>query len=99
MIGVEVSEYHNVAWVECFRDALIFGREDAPVFEGLHEGVAVVNLVSLSAREVDDDGLLVVVGVRDVCKLAISHYKGSICRGEIAGHPALARVAHLPTSS
>ncbi len=95
MIGDEVSHDYYVSWVECFRDTLIFGREDAPVFEGLHKGVDVVNLVSLSAREVDDDSLLVVVGVNDVRRIVISHYKGSICRGEIAGHPALVRVDHF----
>ncbi len=52
----------------------------------------MVYFVSLGAREVDDDGSLVVVDVGDVGEFAVSYHKGSIGRGEIAGHPTLARV-------
>ncbi len=52
----------------------------------------MVSFVGLGAREVDDDGSLVVVGVGDVREFAVSYHKGSSGRGEIAGHPALARV-------
>ncbi len=53
----------------------------------------MVYFVGLGAREVDDDGRLVVVVVGDVRKFAVSHYKCSSGRGEMAGHPDLPRVA------
>ena len=46
----------------------------------------------MGVREVDDDSLLVVVGVSDVRELAFCHYEDSIGLGEIFGHPTLARV-------
>ncbi len=85
MVREEVGEYHYVTWVECFRDALIFGRNNATVFKSLHEGVDVVDLIDLGARKVDDYSLLVVVRVGDIGDFAISYYKGPIGRGEIVG--------------
>ena len=39
--------------------------------------------------------LLVVVGVSDIGDFVITYHKVPIGRGEIAGHPTLARVAHF----
>ena len=89
MIKDEVRECHYVAGRD---DALVFGGEYASVFKGLHKSVDVVDLIDLGAREVEDDSLLVVVRVGDIGDFAISHYKGSIGRGEIAGHSVLPRV-------
>ena len=72
MIRYEVSESHYVTRRERLDDALILGREDTTVFERLHECVDVVYFVDLSAREVEDNGSLVVVGVSDIGDFAIS---------------------------
>ena len=47
MIRDKVSKHSHVARLERLAHALVFGREDAPVFEALHERVDVVDLVGL----------------------------------------------------
>lgn len=69
-VRLEVGEHQDVRNVEHLDVRLVLGREDPPILELLEEGVDGVELVLLSAREVEDYHSLVVVGMCDVGHLA-----------------------------